>query len=106
MQDPDEASGITIGASLRSILNIQNKEFSKAKIQEIIFHAQFGSPMALFAPNHMTQTLPITFPARVQTPHSLQRNSSDPHISPPQADQLRCSYLSQVINRNNYESIE
>ena len=106
VQDPDEACGITIGASLWFILNIQNKEFSKVKIQEIIFQAQFGNPMAPFAPNHMTQTLPITFPAGIQTPHSSQRNSSDPHISPPQADELRRSYLSQVITRNNNESIE
>ena len=106
VQDPDEAFGMTIGASLRSILNIQNRAFAKVKIQEIIFQAQFGNPMAPFAPNHMTQTLPITFPAGIQTPHSSQRNSSDPHISPPQADQLRRSYLSQVITRNNNESIE
>ena len=102
VQDPDEAFGMTIGASLRSISNIQ----IQIQIQEIIFQAQYGNPMAPFAPNHMTQTLPITFPAGIQTPHSSQRNSSDPHISPPQADQLRRSYLSQVITRNNNESIE
>ena len=87
VQDPDEAFGMTIGASLRSTSNIRNKEFAKVKIQEIIFQAQFGNPMAAFAPNHMTQTLPITtFPAGIQTPHISQRNSSDPHISPPQVD--------------------
>ena len=59
--------GVTIGASLRSISNIQNKEFAKVKIQEIIFKVQFGNPMAPFSPNHMTQTLPITFPTDVQT---------------------------------------
>ena len=52
VQDPDEAFGMTIGASLRSISNIQNKEFAKIKIQEIIIQAQFGNPMAPFAPNH------------------------------------------------------
>ena len=62
--------------------------------------------MAPFAPNHMTQKLPITFPARIQTPHSSQGKSSDPHISPPQADQLRRSYLSQIITQKNNESIE
>ena len=62
--------------------------------------------MAPFAPNHMTQTLPITFPTGIQTPHSLQKNLPDPFISPPQTDQLRRSYLSQVITRNNSESIE
>ena len=52
VQDPDEAFGMTIGASLRSI----------SKILEIIFQAQLRKPMALFAPNNMTQTLPITHP--------------------------------------------
>ena len=33
----DEAFGMTIGASLRSISNIRNKEFLNIKIQEIIF---------------------------------------------------------------------
>ena len=61
VQDPDEAFGMTIGARLRSISNIQNKEFAKVKIQEIIFQAHFGNLMAPSAPNHMTQTLPITF---------------------------------------------
>ena len=61
VQDPVEAFGMTIGARLRSISNIQNKEFAKVKIQEIIFQAQFGYLMAPSAPNHMTQTLPITF---------------------------------------------
>ena len=55
---------------------------------------------------NLAQTLPITFPAGIQTPHSSQGNSSDPHISTPQADQLRRSYSSQVITRNNNESIE
>ena len=106
VQDPDEAFGMTIGASLRSISNIQNKEFEKVKIEEIIFQAQFENLMAPFAPNHLTQTLPITFPVRTQTPHSSQGNSSDPHISPPQVDQLRRSYLSQIMTQNNNESIE
>ena len=106
VQDTDIAFGMAIGASLRSISNVQNKEFAKVKIQEIIFQARFGNPMAPFVPNHMTQTLPITFPAGIQAPHSSQRNSSDPHISPTQADQLKRSYLSQVITRNNNESIE
>ena len=39
VQDPDEAFGMTIGASLWSISNIQNKEFAKVKMQEIIFQA-------------------------------------------------------------------
>ena len=97
VQDPDEAFGMTIGASLRSISNIQNKEFEKVKIEEIIFQAQFENLMAPFTPNHLTQTLPITFQVRTQTPNSSQGNSSDPHISPPQVDQLRRSYLSQII---------
>ena len=37
VQDPDEAFGMAIGASLWSISNIQNKEFAKVKMQEIIF---------------------------------------------------------------------
>ena len=106
VQNPDKAFGMNIGASLRSISNMKNKEFAKVKIQEIIFQAQFGNPMPPCAPNHMTQTLPITFPAGIQTPHNSQRNSSDPHISPPQADQLKRSYLSLVITQNNNESIE
>ena len=106
VQDPDEAFGMTIGASLRSISNMQNNEFAKVKIQEIIFQAQFENSMAPFAPNHMTQTLPITFPTGIQTPHSSQRNSPDPYISPSQTYQLRRSYLSQVITRNNNEIIE
>ena len=32
VQDPDEAFGMTIRANLRSISNIQNKEFAKVKI--------------------------------------------------------------------------
>ena len=40
VQDLDEAFGMTTGASLRFISNIQNKEFSKVKIEEIIFQAQ------------------------------------------------------------------
>ena len=48
VQDLDEAFGMTTGASLRFISNIQNKEFSKVKIEEIIFQAQFGNPMAPF----------------------------------------------------------
>ena len=80
---------------------MQNKEFVKVKIQEIIFQAQFGNLMAPLAPNHMTQTLAITFPAGIQATHSSNRNSSDPYISPPQADQLRRSYLSQIITPSN-----
>ena len=106
VQDSDEASGMTIGASLRSISSIQNKEFAKVKIQETIFQAQLGNPMVPLAPNHMTLTLPITFPNRIQTPHSSQKSSPDLHISPLQTDQLRRSYLSQVITRINNESIE
>ena len=106
VQGPYEAFGMTIFASLRSISNIQNKEFVKVKIQQIIFQAQFGNPMASFAPNHMTQTLPITFADGIQTSHSSQRKLSNPHISPPQVDQLRRSYLLQVITRNINESIE
>ena len=59
---------MTIGASLRS--NMQNKEFVRKKIQEIRFQAQLGNHMALFTPNHMTQTLPIAYPttAHKETP--------------------------------------
>ena len=46
--DPDESFRMTIGASLQFISNIQNTEFAKVKIQEIIFQAQFGNPMAPF----------------------------------------------------------
>ena len=106
VQDPGKTFGMTIGASLRSILNIQNKESAKVKIREIIFQTQFRNPMVPFAPNHMTQTLPISFPAGIQTPHSSQRNSSDPHMSPPQEDQLRRSYLSQVITSKNNEVLD
>ena len=66
-RDPDDVIGVTIGASLRSISNIKNKELAKVKISEIIFKAQFGNPMAPFSPNQMKQTLPITFPTDVQT---------------------------------------
>ena len=56
---------MAIDANLRLISNIQNKEFAKLNIQEIIFQAHFRNSMAPFAPNHMTQTLPITFPTGV-----------------------------------------
>ena len=58
----DEAFGMTIGASLRSISNIRNKEFLNIKIQEIIFQPQFINPMVLFVPIYMMQTLPIPYP--------------------------------------------
>ena len=61
----DETIGMAIDANLRLISNIQNKEFAKLNIQEIIFQAHFRNSMAPFAPNHMTQTLPITFPTGV-----------------------------------------
>ena len=52
--------------SLPSISNNQNQESAKVKIQEIIFQAQFGNTMAPFAPNHLTQTLQITYPTEIQ----------------------------------------
>ena len=64
---------MTIGASLRSISNIQNKEFEKVKIEEIIFQAQFENLMAPFAPNHLTQTLPITVELKLPTAHKETR---------------------------------
>ena len=54
----------------------------------------------------MTQTLPITYPTGIQTPHSSKRNSPNPYNSPPQTVQLRRFYLSQVMARNNNESTE
>ena len=75
VQDPDEAFGMIIGASLRSISSMQNKEFAKVKIQENIFQAQFGNSMAPFAPNHMTQTLPITFLTGIQTPPTARKET-------------------------------
>ena len=42
---------------------------TKYRIQDIIFQVQFKNRMALFSPNHMTQTLSITFPTGIRTPH-------------------------------------
>lgn len=40
--DADEAFGRTVGLQLKSIGNIQNSEYAKLKIQEILYQAQFG----------------------------------------------------------------
>ena len=42
---------------------------TKYRIQDIIFQVQSKNRMALFSPNHMTQTLSITFPTGIRTPH-------------------------------------
>ena len=88
MQGPEKVFGTAIGVNFQSI------------------SSTFANSMAPFALDPMTQTVSITFPTGIETPHSSQRNSPDPYISPPQTDQLGNCYLLQVITRNNNESIE
>ena len=88
MQGPEKVFGTAIGVNFQSI------------------SSTFANSMAPFALDPMTQTVSITFPTGIQTPHSSQRNSPDPYISHPQTDQLRNCYLLQFLTRNNNESIE